>query len=582
MSLRYLSWLAVGLGWVWLGLGANAQDAPRGAERGRSLEDYRRFALSQQADAERGRLLFADEGRLGCAKCHTVDGSGGKAGPDLFAIGDKFARPDLIEAVLLPSSNIAVGYGTTVVETRGGEEVSGILKRLSEEGVELMGADGKAVVIPRAEIKERRNSSVSLMPDALQAGLTMREFNDLIEYLVQLREPARAQADDRRTPGTIPALARMVALRPVYAEPLKAPKIDGVESGLTGYWPIPGEQGAALVTHQTGIIWFMEQPRRGDAPPKLWLDLTAETYSKTGPNGMLGLAFHPKFRSNRKYYLKYHVFEGKTITTAIVERRMRADFRQDSGEPPRRVISVPSPGGDHGGGCVEFGPDGYLYFGPGDSGPHRDPQGNAQNMGLLLGKICRIDVDRRDPGMEYGIPADNPFVGRPGVRPEIWASGFRNPWRFCFDPADGTLWATDVGQDRMEEVMKVRKGENHGWNVYEAFERFSDAFRKSGETYVAPLMAYRRRYGNSITGGYVYRGRSAPAFDGVYVFGDFNTKMIFGLQESGGEPRVVRHLATCPERLVSFGVDGEGELYAVGFEGTIYRMDFSGCSLPTQ
>src|SRR4029078_531309 len=134
------------------------------------------------------------------------------------------------------------------------------------------------------------------------------------------------------------------------------------------------------------------------------------------------------FIYNRKYYLKYQVFESDTIATVIVERQMTSDFRHDSNEPGRRLIKIPSLAGDHGGGCVQFGPDGYLYFAMGDSGPHRDPNGNAQNMQLLLGKMSRIDVDHCDEGKAYSIPFNNPFIYRTGIRPEIWASGFRNPW----------------------------------------------------------------------------------------------------------------------------------------------------------
>jgi glucose/arabinose dehydrogenase len=270
------------------------------------------------------------------------------------------------------------------------------------------------------------------------------------------------------------------------------------------------------------------------------------------------------------------VFESSRITSVVVERRMTPDFRHDSGEPGRRLIEIPSLAGDHGGGCLQFGPDGYLYFGMGDSGPHRDPNGNSQNMSLLLGKMVRIDVDRPENGKAYGIPSDNPFAGRTGVRPEIWAVGFRNPWRFSFDRRTGDLWLADVGQDRVEEVDIVRAGKNYGWNIYEAFERFSDQYRTEGVEYVEPVLAYKRKYGNSITGGYVYRGSAHPSFDGVYFFGDYNSKRIFGMTLKNDKLDVVREIGTCPQRLVSFACDADGELYAVGFDGTIYHLDLSG------
>jgi glucose/arabinose dehydrogenase len=239
------------------------------------------------------------------------------------------------------------------------------------------------------------------------------------------------------------------------------------------------------------------------------------------------------------------------------------------------LIKIPSLGGDHGGGCVQFGPDGYLYFAMGDSGPHRDPNGNAQNLQFLLGKMVRIDVDHQEDGRRYAVPRDNPFIGQSGARPEMWALGFRNPWRFSFDSRNGDLWVADVGQDRVEEVDIVRRGENYGWNVYEAFERFSDAYRKEGVTYVQPVLAYKRKYGNSITGGYVYRGKRQPSFNGVYIFGDYTSKRIFGMTQQDRKLKTVRQIGTAPQRIVSFATDAEGEIYVVGFEGIICKMDFS-------
>src|SRR5207247_1595723 len=156
------------------------------------------------------------------------------------------------------------------------------------------------------------------------------------------------------------------------------------------------------------------------------------------------------------------------ITTVLVEKQAAPDFRRDSGRPSRRLLTIPCVTQNHTGGCIAFGPDGFLYLGMGDTGPQQDPNGHGQNMQILLGKMLRIDVDRMEGGLPYAIPADNPFRATPNVRPEIWALGFREPWRFSFDPVTGDLWVGDVGQDRVEEVAIVRRGENHGWNVYEA------------------------------------------------------------------------------------------------------------------
>jgi glucose/arabinose dehydrogenase len=287
------------------------------------------------------------------------------------------------------------------------------------------------------------------------------------------------------------------------------------------------------------------------------------------------MAFHPKCRENRKYYLKYQVFEEGKVATIIVEKQFAADFKRDSGQPPRRLLKIVSVAEDHSGGWLEFGPDGFLYFAMGDTGPHHDPNGHAQNLQLLLGKMMRIDVDRREDGKAYAIPADNPFRGRADARPEIWASGFRNPWRFSFDSLTGDLWLADVGQDRVEEVDIVRRGENYGWNVYEAFEPFSNQYRKAERNYAPPVFAYKRKYGNSITGGYVYRGDKQSSFYGVYLCGDYTSKRIFGLTQDNGTLKAVRQIGTIPQGLASFGMDEAGQIYAVGFEGMIYRLDFS-------
>jgi glucose/arabinose dehydrogenase len=237
------------------------------------------------------------------------------------------------------------------------------------------------------------------------------------------------------------------------------------------------------------------------------------------------------------------------------------------------VIIIHSITNDHPGGALDFGPDGYLYVGMGDSGPQTDPAGNAQNMSLLQGKILRIDVDHPDPGRGYSVPKDNPFVGQAGVRPEIWSYGHREVWRFAFDPLTGDLWEGDIGQDLYEEVNIIRKGENYGWNVYEGFERFSNKYRRDGEKYVPPVFAYTRRYGQSVTGGYVYRGDPKSSFYGAYIFGDYQQKRLFAMTQKDRTLEKVRVLARTPQSVVSMGQDARGNIYFVGYEGNIYQLD---------
>lgn len=539
-----------------------------------SPETYRKHALTHEGDVVNGARLFADEQRLGCSKCHSVDGRAGKAGPDLFAVGDKFGRRDLVDAVLFPSATISPGYGTVIVETKAGDEFQGVVKQATGTELQLMGADGKLLSIATAEIKERRGSAVSLMPEGLQAGLTVKEFTDLTEYLATLKQPESTLASHHGMPRVVPIVARPVIARPFFSEEFKVPR-GKVQTGLTALHQVPGFSNVFLVLHQKGMIWRMEKTPAGEQR-SVFADLTTEVFSDRGPNGLLDLTFHPKFRQNRKYYLKYQVFEAGTVATIIVEKTFSADFKGDSGQPGRRIIKIESVAEDHSGGCLRFGPDGFLYVVMGDTGPHHDPNGHAQNLRLLLGKLMRIDVDRSEGGLAYAIPADNPFRGREDARPEIWAYGFRNPWRFNFDPVTGDLWLADVGQDRVEEIDLVRRGENYGWNVYEGFEPFSNQYRKEGRTFAPPVFAYKRSHGVSITGGYVYRGDRSSSFYGVYVFGDYVSKRLFGLTQQNGVLKAVREIGKIPQGLVSFGTDEAGKLYAVGFEGMIYELDFAG------
>ncbi len=555
-----------------------AQNPP--ADPARQLREYRDFAMGHDGNATRGRELFNNEQRAACAKCHSVDGSSGKAGPDLFAAGDKFPRRELIHAVLEPSAEIAVGYGATTVETKSGEQFLGVLKETTAEALELMGADGQRVRIATRDIKEQRGSPLSLMPEGWQAGMSREEFTDLIEYLVTLRQPESALTSHRGLPANIPELAKLITLRPFFSEEMRFPhafvqKPGDVRFGLVWFEPLPGASNAFVAVHQTGKIWLIEKQGTNDVKT-LFADVAKDIFNERGPNGLLGMAFHPKFRENRRYFLKHQVFEEGKIATTVVERRAAADLRSDSGQPSRRLWKAVSATQDHSGGCIGFGPDGFLYIAMGDTGPQQDPQGHGQDLTTHLGKILRIDVEHTDAGLAYAIPADNPFRDRADARPEIWAYGFREPWRFSFDPVTRDLWVGDVGQDRVEEVAIVRRGENHGWNVYEGFEPFSNRYRKDGVNYVPPVFAYRRKFGNSITGGYVYRGDKRSSFYGVYICGDYTSRRIFGLKQQDRALQVVRQIGTAPQGIASFAIDERGEIYLVGYEGMVYQLDLAG------
>lgn len=459
------------------------------------------------------------------------------------------------------------------METKGGEIYQGVLKQTTASGLQLMGVDGQLASIATDQIKEKSGTSVSLMPEGQHANLSMQEFTDLIEYLTTLRQPGSAVVSSRGMPSAIPPLTRPINLRPFFTTNFQLPR-GKVETGLTAFRQIPGNPSEYLVLHQKGFIWKIVKTASGEKKTE-FSDLSGEVFSDRGPNGLLDVAFHPNFHQNRKYYLFYQVFENEAVTTHIVEKEVNADDGRDSGEPARLILKIVSVAEDHSGGCLQFGSDGFLYIVMGDTGPHNDPNGHAQNLGLLLGKILRVDVDHQDAGLSYSIPVDNPFRAQAGAQPEIWAYGFRNPWRFSFDRLTGELWLADVGQDRGEEVDIVHRGDNYGWNVYEGFEAFSNRFRKEGRVFAKPVFAYRRKFGNSITGGYVYRGDETSSFYGVYICGDYNSKRIFGLTQEDGQLKTVREIGSLPQRLVSFSEDELGNLYAVGYDGIIYQLDFT-------
>jgi putative heme-binding domain-containing protein len=546
---------------------ARAQ-SPSPAAKGRNTAEYQSYAMTHRGDATRGKALFNNEQRLACSRCHAVDGKGGKVGPDLFAVGDKFGRFELVEAVLAPSKTIAVGYSTTIVKTKAGEVFDGVIKDASAERVELMGSDGRLVRIAADDIARRKTTDQSLMPEGLYTGLTLQEFSDLVEYLASLKAPQTSAMSEHGMPDLIRETSR-----PVRFEPFNRTENDFEHPVWFG--PLPGVADSfAVVEHESGKVWVLHHT--AGAETKSVLVDTGKF--QPGTRGLLSLAFHPDFASNRKYYLKKHFDEQGHFATYLFEGEAAADLVHDSGHPLRQLIKFDATTNVHYGGGLAFGPDGMLYVGMGDTGPQQDPQGHGQDTRLLLGKMLRIDVNHQDPGLPYAIPKDNPFVGRPDVRPEIWATGFRVPWRISFDSVTGELWAGDVGQDLYEEVDVVRKGKNYGWNVYEGFAPFSNRYRREGETYTPPVFAYSRKYGPSVTGGYVYRGDEKSPFYGVYVFGDYESRRVFGLTQKDGVLQKVRQLAVAPQRVVSFGRGNGGELYLVGYEGTIYAINFDGAT----
>ena len=517
-----------------------------------------------------GEQLFLNEKKLACANCHHITGIE-KNGPNLDGIADKYSRRDLIEHILKPSLSIKPGYEQSIVTTLDGRRIVGRISRAQKSMVKLVTAEGKTIDILRPDIEEVRESPVSMMPDNLVSTVSPEQFSDLVSYLETLHFAVITGFRGPEQPVEVTRIKQPVRFDPIHPADMKF--ANPVWCGA-----LPGAPGQMIVLEQQEAKAWRLEPTASGMHRELFLDLSGQV--KYGANwGLLCIAFHPDFKTNRRYFLKYQVEEKPDVKTLVVERQASDDLLHDSGAPPRRLFEVTQPAFNHNGGCIAFGPDGMLYIGYGDGGFQRDPNGNGQNPHTAHSKMLRIDVDHRDEGLPYAIPRDNPFLKAheidSAILPEIWATGLREPWRFSFDPKTGNLWVGDVGQDRWEEVCLVRAGENHGWNVYEGYEAFSNEYQRPGEKFTFPLYAYPHSFGVSVTGGFVYRGSRAPSFDGIYVFGDYETRRVWGLKEEAGELKAVRDLGEAPQHIASFGLDDSGEIYVVGYEGTIYHVDLS-------
>ena len=531
--------------------------------------EFLRAALTG-GSVEAGKLIFADQ-RTACSQCHSVDNSASGLGPDLYAAGDKFARADLARSILDPSSSIMTGYATTILENRRGERFQGILRNRTDEFVVLGQVGGVDLRIARSEVVKEETGAVSLMPRGLHSQLSPAEFRDLIAYLESLRQPETKVVQEAGTPLEIPVLDRQVAFEPVFGMNEKFHK-------PVWFGGHPTVQGGYLIAEKSrGTISLLERVN-GEEEISPFVNILDEIYV-ANDEGLLGVALHPGFAENGRYFMMHETMTGQQRGMAVVERVASADRRTDSGRPTRSILRWNIDTLFHHGGGLEFGPDGFLYIGMGDGGPQEDPEGKAQDLSRFEGSLLRIDVDREEEGRAYGIPGDNPFVNGDSKerRPEIFAYGLRQPWRFSFDPANGDLWVGDVGQNRFEEVCIVRSGENHGWNIQEGFSLFSTQYRSEGAEYIPPVVAFLRKHGVSVTGGYVMRTDPESSFHGVYICADYQSKKVWGITQKDRKLKVIRQIGTAPDRIVSFGRDPAGGLYAVGYtKGVVYRVDLDG------
>jgi len=328
-------------------------------------------------------------------------------------------------------------------------------------------------------------------------------------------------------------------------------------------------------------LFVVEQPGRirivrdGRLLPRPFLDLTDRVRSG-GERGLLSLAFHPRFAGNGRFYVNYTDRSGDTRIAGfrVTDDPDRADPASES-----TVLTVAQPYSNHNGGHILFGPDGLLYAGMGDGGSGYDPRGNGQDPNTLLGAILRLDVDGRAP---YAIPAGNPYA-KGGGRPEVWATGVRNPWRMWIDPVDLMLYVADVGQDRWEEVDVVpldAAGLDYGWNVMEGLHCLrGDACDTTG--FVRPVLEYGHDEGCSITGGLVYRGRAVPALVGHYLYADYCGGWIRGFRFAEGRATDRRtYVGRRAGSISSFGEGGDGEAYVLTLEGEVLRIGSASPAAP--
>lgn len=533
-------------------------------------EEYRQYSLENEGNVEAGKTLFETDKKLVCINCHLVTGME-RTGPNLDGVADRYPKAELLKHILEPNAFIKPGYEHVTIALKDGKVLSGRITRTTLIEYRIVDAQGTVIRVPKTDIEEMKALPTSLMPDNVVASISKEQFADLVAYLGTLHLANKTGYIGPDQPIEIPKISKPLTLTPIHPAELK------FDNPL---WcgDIPGTDRQMLVMeHMQGNVWRLD---RTQSPPKKELFLSLHGMIEISPNqGLQSIAFHPDFVENRRYFIKHQLVENQQVKSVVVERLATKDLKLDSGRPSIRIIEQVMPGFNHNGGCIGFGPDGMLYTAFGDGGPQKDPTGVSQNPRDYLGSMLRIDVDRQENGRNYAIPADNPFVSAhqqdKSIQAETWAIGFREPWRFSFDPATGAMWGGDVGQETYEEVSIVRRGDNHGWNVYESYFPFSEQYRRTGETYVPPVFAYSHGVGFSITGGHVYRKDVESPFYGIYIFGDYETRKIWGLKLDKGKVEAVRELAESPEHISSFGLDNDGNIYFTGYEGTVFQVELS-------
>ena len=382
-------------------------------------------------------------------------------------------------------------------------------------------------------------------------------------------EPIVAAAASLPSIALSPAFTKLAFARPV--------QITHAGDGTNRLFVVEQSGRIRVFPHDqsvSGAAVFLDLTHKVLAPPKGFNE-----------EGLLSLAFHPRYRENGLFYIYYSVAEPKR---GVLSRFSVAKDDPNRADPESEhvLLEVAQPWPNHNGSTVLFGPDGYLYMSLGDGGAANDPLNSGQDLSTLLGTIIRIDVDHQQDGLPYAIPADNPFVAREGARPEIWAYGLRNIWRMSFDRATGELWGGDIGQNAYEEIDLIVKGGNYGWNIREGFHPFDRRRQKRSpdpvDPLIDPVVEYPRDQGISVTGGHVYRGSSMPQLVGAYLYADYWSGRVWALRHEN--EKVVAHREVFRDSrkfITSFGEDEAGELFVCCFDsydgrgshdGRIYKI----------
>jgi uncharacterized repeat protein (TIGR03806 family) len=365
---------------------------------------------------------------------------------------------------------------------------------------------------------------------------------------------------DRRVPWTTSRIKGSPEPPPEYRSEVAFPKLKFAEP--LDMAVVPGRNRLAVAGRHGKVFTFTNDPATDKAD--LLLDLKTTIYA---------IAFHPQFARNGYVYVTTITHPDKDEENGTRVMRYEAKGDPPRCDPAAGQVIFEWPSGGHNAGCLKFGPDGCLYVGCGDGSGIADQRQTGQDISDVLASILRIDVDHPDTGKAYSIPKGNPFAGTKGARPEVWAYGLRQPWKFTFDKKTGDLWCGDVGQDLWEMVQRVEKGGNYGWSVMEGSHPFRPERKKGPTPILPPVVEHPHSEFRSLTGGYVYRGERLKGLAGTYVYGDFDTGRIWGFRYDGKKVSEHRELTKTKERVVSFGQDEAGELYHLDFVGgRVHRL----------